>query len=84
LSELTKQLIVWAKLKLNIRKKPSNKPKNASNQPHKRSDQATSVKNTLALLMLVFKLEMSYLLLCPEAHHKAAASASRKNIDGTN
>jgi hypothetical protein len=84
LSKLTKQLIVWAKLKLSTRKKLSNKPKNSSNQPHRRSDQATSVKNTLALLMLVFKLEMSYLLVCPKSHHKAIASASCKNIDSTN
>jgi hypothetical protein len=84
LSELRKQLIARAKLKLNARKKLFNKPKNASDQHHKRSHQATSVKNALALLTLVFKLKMSYLLLCPKSHHEAATSASCKNIDSTN
>jgi hypothetical protein len=84
LSELRKQLITRAKLKLNTRKKLSNKPKNASDQPHERYHRATSVKNSLALLTLVFKLEMSYLLLHPKSHHEAATSASRKNIDSTN
>ena len=83
MSELRKQLLARAKFKLNTRKKLSNKPKNASDQPCERSYQATSFQNALALLMLVFKLEMSYLLLRPKSHHEAATSAFRKNIDST-
>jgi hypothetical protein len=83
LSKLRKQLIAQAKLKLNARKKLFNKLKKASDQHHERSHQATSVKNALVLLTLVFKLEMSYLLLRPKSHHEASMSASRKNIDST-
>jgi hypothetical protein len=59
LSELRKQLNARAKLKLNTRKKLSNKLKSASDQPCKESRQVTSVKNALVLLTLVFKLELS-------------------------
>ena len=83
LSELRKQLNARAKLKLNTRKKLSNKLKSASNQPCKRFHQVTSVKNALALLTLVFKLEMSHLLLQPKSHHVAATSTFQKNIDNT-
>jgi hypothetical protein len=76
LSELRKQLNARAKLKLNTRKKLSNKLKNASNQPCKRSYQVTSVKNLLALLTLVFKLKISYLLHYLKLHHVAATSTS--------
>ena len=80
MSELRKQLNARAKLKLNTRKKLSNKLKNASDQPCKQSHQVTSVRNALALLTLVFKLEMSHLLLHPKSHHVAATLSSRVNI----
>ena len=83
MSELRKQLNARAKLKLNTRKNLSNKLNNASVKPHKYSHQVTSVKNALALLTLVFKLEMSYPLLQPKSHHVAATSTSHKNIDST-
>jgi hypothetical protein len=83
LSKLKKQLNAHAKLKLNTRKNLSNKLHNASVKPHRQRRQVTSVKNALALLALVFKLEMSHLLLNPKSHHAAAVSTSHRNLDST-
>jgi hypothetical protein len=76
LSELRKQLNTGAKLKLNTRKKLSNKLKNAS-------DQLISIKTMLALLTLVFKLKMHHLLHHPKSHHVATMSTSHKSLDST-
>jgi hypothetical protein len=83
LSKLRKQLNTHAKLELNTRKKPSNKLKNARNQPCKQSHQVISVKTALALLTLVFKLKMRHLLHHPKSHHVATTSTSHKSLDST-
>jgi hypothetical protein len=82
-SELRKQLNARARRRRETLPKLYNYPKREREKPYKYPQQATSVKNALGLLALVFKFKKSLQLLHQSSHHVAATSTFQKNIDST-